>query len=330
MSEILSVKLKAIGDIVQIKSVLTVGIVAVLFVVLDVRASSAQTYEPAVDYASLLNMKFYDNGTFHADDVNLAFAPEGGADASVEVLDAEGKVLSSKKYFSDYVYTAKSFGRLRVDGPADMQVTAPGNYVLQYTINDKLSTRLPFSVKVSGSGDPFDTAKKFRYDGPWCSLGYIVMRPYKETMVPHLFLWTGVADLKPDAKKDQLIAKVFRDGKMVAHSKRSAGAITNEHYRRSVCGFFAPHEDRRAYAAAPFTREQLLTNGKYNIRIERQSDNALLRNFVFTVADGQVQQLPRSVVGFQPNADFLVPRVPVFGSSTYEFEPAIWIADPTR
>jgi hypothetical protein len=290
----------------------------------------AQTYAPAIDYTSLLNMKFYDNGMLRFDDANLAFAPADNVDASVEVVSADGKVLGKFDYYPEYAFAAKAFGRIRVKGNAEVQISAPGNYFIRFKISGKPSTRFPFSVKVLGSGDPFDTAKKYQFDGPWRSMAYLWMRPYKTTALPDVVFWTGSADLKAGTTKDQTSAKLFRNGKMIAHSKTAQGHIAAGHYVQSTHAFFAPHEARQAHEAPGLTREQLLVDGNYNIRIERQSDGALLRNFVFTVTGGQIQELPRSVLGYQPHENFIVPRVPVYGSSTYEFRPAIWIQDPTR
>ncbi len=290
----------------------------------------AQTYAPAIDYTSLLNMRFHDNGVLRFDDINLAFAPADTVDASVEVVNAEGKVMGQLDYYPEYSFAAKSFGRIRVKGNPEVQTSAPGNYFIQFKVSGKPSTRFPFNVRVLGSGDPFDTAKKYQFDGPWRSMAYLWMRPYKTTSLPDVVFWTGSADLKAGTTKDQTRAKLFRSGQMIAHSKTAQGHIAAGHYRQSTHAFFAPHEARRSHEAPPLTREQLLVDGKYNIHIERQSDGALLRNFVFTVAGGQVQQLPRSVLGYQPHENFIVPRVPVYGSSTYEFKPAIWIQDPTR
>jgi hypothetical protein len=156
------------------------------------------------------------------------------------------------------------------------------------------------------------------------------MRPFKDTALPDIVFWVGGADLKPGTTKDQTYAQLFRNGQLIAHSKRSQGHIAAGHYQQSTHSFFMPHDARQSHAAPGLTREQLLVNGKYNIRIERQSDKALLRNFTFTVANGQVQELPRATGGYQRTEDFIAPRVPVYGSSTYEFKPVIWIQDPTR
>jgi hypothetical protein len=292
--------------------------------------ASPQNYAPAIEYTSLLNMKFYENGMLRFDDANLVFAPPDRVAASVEVLTASGKVIGRFDYFPEYAFAAKAFGRIRVKGPAEVQITNPGDYFIQFKVSGKPSTRFPFSVKVGGGSDPFDSAKKYQFDGPWRSLAYLWMRPFKDTALPDIVFWVGGADLKPGTTKDQTYAQLFRNGQLIAHSKRSQGHIAAGHYQQSTHSFFMPHDARQSHAAPGLTREQLLVNGKYNIRIERQSDKALLRNFTFTVANGQVQELPRATGGYQRTEDFIAPRVPVYGSSTYEFKPVIWIQDPTR
>lgn len=285
----------------------------------------AQGYAPAIDYTSLLNMKFFENGNVRLDDANLVFAPPGGVEAQVEILKADGTSVAKQEYFPEYAFAAKAFGRLRIKGPSDVQLSQSGNYLLQFHVAGKPSTRFPFSMKALPNKDPFDTAQKFQFAGPWRSLAYIWERPFKNTTIPDIVFWVGGADLPAGKTRDMTVAKLYQNGKLVGYSKKVQGNIAAGGYLESTHTFFAPHDARQAHAAPPISRSQFMVNGNHVIRIERQSDGALLRTFPFTVQSGQIKQLPRTVLGYSPIQNFIPPRVPVKGSSTYEFKPAVWL-----
>ena len=215
---------------------------------------------------------------------------------------------------------------MRVRGPADVKLPGPGDYVIEFAVGGKPATRFPFTLRAAAGGkDPFNTDRKFVYDGPWRQLGFLAARNFKDTKLVDIVFWVGGADLPAGKPKDQSTAKLLRGGKLIAHSKLAQGHIAPGPFKESVHAFFLPHEARQAHAAPALTIDQFMVDGAHEIRIERQSDGALLRSFRFTIKGGQVQPLARSALGHTPAVDFIAPRVFAKNTGRYEFREAIWL-----
>jgi len=66
-------------------------------------------------------------------------------------------------------------------------------------------------------------------------------------------------------------------------------------------------------------------DGDYVLRVLRRSDNAAIRAFHLTVENGAVRQHARAVLGYEPQMDFLLPRVTRHGQSLYGLIEAVWL-----
>ena len=65
-------------------------------------------------------------------------------------------------------------------------------------------------------------------------------------------------------------------------------------------------------------------DGELVLRVFRTSDDGLIRAFRLPIAAGKLQQHPRAVLGYEPQMDFILPRVPEPGGSSYELIEAFW------
>ena len=291
--------------------------------------AAAQSYPPAIDYTSILRTRFFETGQISFGDVDIVFAPPPPADVGVSVRKADGTVIGQFGYFPDYVFADKAFARVRVRGPADVRLPGPGDYLIEFTVNGRPATRFPFTVRAAaaGGGDPFDPARGVQFDGPWRRLGFLITRQVGQSRLVDLVFWTGGADLPPGRQKDQSVARLLRDGTLIGHSKRAQGHLAAGPFKESIHAFFAPHDGRQAHAAPAIPLDQFLADGRYEIRIERQSDGGLLRAFRFAASGGRIGALPRSALGYAPAVDFLAPRVFATNTGQYQFREAIWLGD---
>src|ERR1044071_4987631 len=59
-------------------------------------AAAAQTYKPAIEYQSLMNLRFYEaTGGFLVEDLQLVFPPANISDAKLVVTDQSGQVVDT-------------------------------------------------------------------------------------------------------------------------------------------------------------------------------------------------------------------------------------------
>ena len=291
--------------------------------------ASAQQSPPAVVFETLMDSWFSDdNGLVAFRTYDLVFPPEGPAKIAVGLVNAEGEVLAHFSAFPDYKVREGAFARFLVKQPADVQLTEPGIYTMVFVFDGKPITRFPFLLKQTGDGaDPYNPKKTYAFDGFWRTRAHITKGSFKDEPIPEISVWLGGLDMpEPDTFQEFFRAELTRDGALVAHSKDQTSFYSNGHFKRREFLLFEPHEEKQAPNAIPLTMKKLLVDGDYRLKLERASDGAQLRGFKFTVAEGKIQPLARTQLGFEPATDFMVPRVSKKGSTIYEFEEAIWIA----
>ena len=293
-----------------------------LFLGLCAFAVQAQT--PVADPTSFLNARLYNDGSMLLEYVDVVFAPDAPANGSLRIEQANGTELARYPLAGDYRMRDKAFGRLPVNGHARWQAPGSGDYRLVLNLGGADVTQFPFSVSQQSSGDPFNPAATARFDGPWRTLGYLLKREYRDTHLVDLVTWVGATDLANGKRTDQSIARLYRGGTQIGHSRESAGHIdANTPYKQQAYAFFAPHEARRAHEAPPIGVADLV-DGSYEIRIERSSDGKRLRSFPFSVKNGAIAAHPRGTLEHRPREQMLSPRVYRKGGN-YEFQEAFWL-----
>lgn len=292
------------------------------------RPATAQQNPPAVVFESLMDSYFGDaDGYVDFGSYDLAFAPEGPANAIVGLVDSNNNVLAQHKIFEDYKVREGVFGRMMVEGPAGIQLTEPGTYTIVFVFNGQPISRFPFLLRQTGDGeDPFDPEKTYAFDGYWRTLAHITEGSFKDEPIPIFSLWLGGPDMPtPDTFQEYFVATLLHDGTLKAHSKNQTSFYPNGHFERREVTLYQPHEEQQAANAVPLTMSELLVDGNYVLDVARASDGAKLRKFEFSVVGGEIQPLPRTKLGFDPAVDYMVPRVTKKGSTAYEFVEAIWI-----
>ncbi len=292
-------------------------------------AVAAVANTPAANYENLLDTWFDPNsGTLRFADYGVGFAPTGAVDASLAVLDAKGQIVGQHGFFPDYVLQEGVFGVMRIRGPAEVKLSTPGLYTLVMVVNNQPITRLPMKLTSSGaSGDPFNPATSVTLDGFWRTRAYFIMRDYKGEPLPDLVLWVGGFDLPAGKSTDQFYVELLRDGKVIAHSKRSLGHIAAGHFKRTQISLFQPHEDRASANAGVFSMAHLSVDGAYEVRVLRSSDQTRIRSFDFDVAGGKIKPMAQTQLGYTPASDYIMPRVQRKNTNTFEMVEAIWIED---
>ena len=284
---------------------------------------------PAFTYQSMLNIYFDDtSGLIRIMDMDLAFAPEGQINAAVALVDANNTVVQSHKFYPDPRWRETVFARLVEVGPADFTPPAPGIYNVVFLVDGQPVSRLPVRMEETSAGDdPFNPQKTYGYSGMWQAYGFLTThRTWKEEPFPELNLWLGVKDLAEGARKDMFVASLTRDGKTIAHSRETLGHITNKHYQETRIDLYHPHTRQQIPNAQPFVLSDWTANdGSYALLVNRRSDGQLLRRFEVVVEGGKIRQLAATELGFEPQVDYMVPRVIRPGANRYEFIEAIWL-----
>lgn len=290
---------------------------------------AAQQYAPTFDFDALLNTYFDDeSGLISFQDGRVIFAPEGSFNGQIAVLNSANKIVANFSFYNEYKVKNGVYARAMVQTPADITLTQPGIYTIVWMVDDKPVTRLPVRLEIAAGGDdPFNPGKKYRFDGYWRTFAFLTNVAVSEDMT-ELHYWLGGKDLAPGKKTGKPFVVLYRDGKMVAHNKKQGpGIIRAGHFDRAKTLLYFPHDIKKEANAIPFRLKDWLVNGKYEIRVTRLSDGEKIRSFDFKVINGKFEAHPRTKFGYEPQTDFIAPRVQKKGSTILELEEAIWIED---
>jgi hypothetical protein len=288
--------------------------------------SGQPAHPPAVDLEAMLDTFFNNsNGIMRFDEYVIAFAPPGSITGKVVVMNEARRVVAEFPFFQEYRNTDGVFARAAVQGPADITLSEPGTYNLLFTVGGTPVSRLPFVVQKSVGGDPLNPKTSYRLRGLWSQMGHLTMRTARDQQIPVLSLWLGSNDLPEGAARGMFTARLFRGGRLVATSKRSQGEIFAGHYKRTTIDLYHPHEERQAQNAQPFTLADWTQSGSYELRISRQSDDALLRSFPYTAAGGAIVPLPQTALSHEPTLDYITPRIARKNTNTFEIIETIWL-----
>jgi hypothetical protein len=290
--------------------------------------ATAQENRPAVIYEGMMDGYFgEDDGYVAFDTFDLVFAPEGQIDAAVGLVNAEGEVLAQFPIYPDYKVREGVFGRVQVVGPAGVQLTEPGLYTMVVVLNGQPISRFPFLLQQTGDGsDPYNPQITYVFDGYWRTLAHITLDNVNDDPRPVFSIWLMPVDMPaPDAFQEAFEADLTRDGTLIGHAKRNSSTFGKGDFGRQEVLIFQPHDVKDEANAIPLNMADLSVDGGYELKVTRSSDGALLRDFSFDVASGEILPLPATQLGFEPVTDFIAPRVTRKGSTVYEFEEAIWI-----
>jgi hypothetical protein len=304
-----------------------VGAVLAMALLAGAERAAAQSYPVTFSMQSIMEGFFGETGLVSFRDYDAAFVPaEGELQAEVVLADADGAVLARHPFFDSYRMQTQVFARIGVVGPAEAQLSEPGIYNIFFLVDGEIATRMPFVLNAAGDGsDPFDPEKTYSYDGFWRQLGYMTPPGTGGFQGPTFTFWTGGLDLADPENGEGFVAALYQGDEVLFHSKRTTGHIATGAFKRSTFNLFHPHEAGREANAVVFSSEDLAAlDGDYVLRVFRQSDDAVIRAFRLTVAGGELQQHERAVLGYEPQMDFILPRVPRAGSNTYEMVEAIW------
>ncbi len=290
---------------------------------------AAQQYSPTFDFESVLNTYFDDtSGLISFQAGRIIFAPDAPFHGQIAVLNSANEMVADFSFYPDYKVKNGVYAEALVKTPADVTLTKPDLYTIVWVVNGKPVTRLPFRLEIaSGGNDPFNPGKTYRFDGYWRTFAFLTDVSEADDF-PELHYWLGGKDLPSGKNSDRPFIALYRDGDMVAHSKKQGpGIIRSGHFDRARTLLFHPHKKKESPNARHFLLKDWLVDGKYEILVTRESDGKQIRSFDFQVSNGQFEPHPRTKLGYQPQTDYIAPRVQSKGATGLELEEAVWIAD---
>lgn len=292
-------------------------------------AAAAQQYKPAVEYQSLMNLRFYEaDAGFLVEHLQLVFPPPGLRKAGFVVERAGGgEVARVPLRFAPMEFPA--FGLLEPDGvPGVVRVGQSGDFVMSVVVDGQAITSLPFSLKEQTSSDPFNPGRKFVREGPFRDLAYFSAAPDDPSAQVHFNYWLSLRELPAGTKNARVTIHLLAGTQEVAASRGPVVPTLDdwqffEHQELSM-----PTLPRNRWLTlADMTKK----DGELTLLVK--ANGQPVKAYKAQVAGGQVQRLPRNRLGAEPHTSFISPRfvdMSAGSSSRYKMLDMYWVAKAER
>lgn len=288
-------------------------------------ASAQQSYRPAIEFQSLMQMRFYENqGNFLVEDLEVVFPPAAGKTATFVVSKAGGgQVASVPLRIETPLASFNMFGMYKPNGvPGNANIGEPGDYVLSVHVDGQPITNLPFSMKREQSSDPFNPTTTFVREGPWRDLAYFSSRTDDPDSHLEFNWWTSLREIPAGTKRALVTVHVMYGGQEIA-ATRSPVVVTQTDWQFFYQEFHFPAEKQvRWMTLADLVKK----DGEYTV--VAKVNGQPFKTYRAEVRGGQLQRHPRNRLGFEPATDFISPRLVDTSSrttSSYVMRDTFWV-----
>ena len=265
----------------------------------------SQTYKPAIEYQSLMNLRYYENnGGFLVEDLQLVFPPASIGNAKLVVTDAGGGVVDSLPLRYERM-EFPAFGRFRPasGNPGNVRIGRSGSFIMSVIVDGQTITALPFSLREQTSTDPFKPGKKFVREGPFPELAYFSVVPDDPNGEVTFNWWMSLREIPGAAKNARVTIHLLVNGKeMAASTGPVIPSLTDWEFTQ-----------HRQLSVPTLPRNHWLTladltkiNGELSLVVK--ADGQPIKTYKTRVTGGQLQRLPQNTLMFEPHSGFISPR----------------------
>lgn len=217
---------------------------------------------------------------------NYPYDPDGGGKLSTSVKTADGQTLNTYVWYAESIGGLWELSRYKVLGGYEaVKPLAPGNYVLEFAIEDKPFYRFPFSVAMMKSDDPYaPEGNRYFIEGAWNEYGNIYYQRNDPQSSLKFTAW--VQDKAGHLNKDSVPyeAKLInaRDGRTLGID---SGTLRLEpRWLKAELNFKPSGGDPNAYLKAG---DLLREDGRYSVRLT--INNKLYGTYPFVVKGGRIE-----------------------------------------
>jgi hypothetical protein len=293
---------------------------------LTTTAALGQTYKPAIEYESLMTLRFYEaNGGFLVEGLEVVFPPTGNEPATFVVTRPSGEVVASVPLRLERLDQFPAFALFRpaAGNPGNVRVAQGGDFVMAVKIGNETITTLPFTLKEQVSSDPFKPGKTFVRDGPWRDLAFLSVITDEPDAHLQFNWWMSMRELPAGMKQPKVTVHVLANGKEIAASR---GPVVPD----SVDWYFS---ERHELYMPTLPKNRWLTladvqkiNGELTLVVK--ANGQPVKTFKTQVQGGQLQRLERNRLGYEPHTSFISPRyvdTTDRSRSTYTMREMYWV-----
>lgn len=283
----------------------TRSVVMLMFLVVIGDIAAGQTYSPAAQFESLMNMRFYEaNGGFLVDDIQMVFPSASFQKASLVISRAGGGVAASVPLRYERM-EFPAFGRFR---PASgetgvIKLGQPGSYMMSVVVDGKTLTEMPFTLTQENSTDPFNPGTRFVRSGPWSDVAYFRVVPDDPDGQMTFSWWTSTRELPAGMKSPKVTVHLIAGGKEIAATQ---GAVISD----TMDWYFYNHK-QLSVPSLPKNHWLTLSDVKKlsgDVTVVLKANGTPFKTYRMKVTAGQIERLPQNALTHDPHTAFISPR----------------------
>src|ERR1041384_7676848 len=215
---------RAIGRVRSLKEIVPMlkTFLTLVLLIVATTVASAQSYKPAIEYQSLMNLRFYEaNGGFLVEDLQLVFPPANVGNAKFVITDETGAVVDQLPLRYEKM-EFPAFGRFRPESgnPGNVRVGRSGSFVMSVILDGQTITSMPFTLREENSADPFNPGKRFVRGGPFPDFAYFTVVPDDPNGEVTFNWWMSLREVPGAAKNAKVTLHLMANGKEIASRTR--------------------------------------------------------------------------------------------------------------
>ncbi len=306
-------------------------VAAAVLLVATASVTFPQTYKPAAEYQSLLNMRFYEaNGGFLVENVQLVFPPETkpAAELVISKVNGGGEWKIPLRYEAYPEFPA--FGNLVPAGvPGGMTIDQGGDFMMTVKLGDTVITQMPFSMKLEQGNDPFKPQKRYVREGPWRDLAFLAV-PMDDSTPNIIFnFWLSTRELPAGLTSPKVNVHLLLGAQEI-------GVTRSPLIPSYIDWTFFTKELVTPAGLAPgsphyLTMADLKRDGDYTVVLK--ANGQPFKSYKFQVKGGSIVRADSSRLDFEPHASFISPRfvdISAGSSSRYHMRDMFWVKKAAR
>lgn len=293
----------------------------VLISIIFCSISFAQQYQPAVDFTSLMNLRFYNqSGGFMIENLTMVFPPENYNKIEFEISTPSGESKYKTSLRLQKWDNFPAFANLAPNGPGIVHLKQTGDFIIDIKVDDKVVSRFPFKLNEKKSSDPFNPKMTYTRNGPWKNLAYF---SYEQDRPGYLlkFNWWMNSSEAGSGKNAKVTVHLMKGNREIARSQNDV-VVSDVNWRQFNCNLVTIEKRSRQFTINDLTKE----NGNYSVVLK--ADGKPFKTYSFTVSGGRVNELPQNNLDYSPHENFIAPRVLDRSSgsnSSYKILNAVWV-----
>ena len=276
-----------------------------VFLLVVVPIGLGQSNLPAVEYQSLMNLRYYEaDGGFLVDDLQMVFPPLDNQKLTFIITRNTGEEIARVPLRVERLRTFEAFRALRPNGvPGVVRIGQPGDFVMKIKAGDQAITTMPFSLKEEKSSDPYNPKKTFVREGPWREMAYF-SSPIDKPDTPIKFnWWISLRELPAGVKRPLCTIHVIIGGQEIAATRSPVvpSYVDWQFFKTELVQSKGPNVQWLTLAS--------LTKRDGDLSIVIKVNGQPVKSYRAQVKGGQPVRLARNQMGFEPHVDFISTRL---------------------